>query len=243
MWFQSCLDALNNLGCSGYNGWVWRYDTAYYMIDPAGSNYQLSSSGNILKDNFAISEVPLVTNTDVLLSPGTYTIMVPATIDKQGVTYNFSKWEDSTTNPEREIAVSADATITAFYMVSTPTNNTTNKATVLASGTYTVTVTTPVTIDAVTYDFLKWEDNSTNPTRVVLLNQDTAITATYSLQYTSPVEPHVDPDEPNVNQSLLTQNMTESENTPANTPWVVGAWKPGAWEKTLLRKLIKENER
>ena len=51
----------------------------------------------------------------------------------------------------------------------------------LEEGTYTVTVPAQVTVDGQLYNFVSWEDGSTNPSRTINLTTDLSIIATYEL--------------------------------------------------------------
>jgi hypothetical protein len=57
------------------------------------------------------------TNRTVALAPATYTVTFPSTYTTGGVTYTFRVWEDASTNPARSVVLSADTTITAYYVV------------------------------------------------------------------------------------------------------------------------------
>jgi hypothetical protein len=53
------------------------------------------------------------TNVTMPLAPATYTVTMPVTFGA----YTFRKWEDNSTNPVRNVALNADTTITAYYVV------------------------------------------------------------------------------------------------------------------------------
>jgi len=110
--------------------------------------------------------------------------------------YNFSQWEDASTNPVRTISLTADMTIIATYVPvynltveSTPidginftidtTASTTNATVGLKEGNYTVTMPSTWMVGTDKYNFSQWEDASTNPVRTISLTADKTIIATY----------------------------------------------------------------
>jgi hypothetical protein len=72
------------------------------------------------------------TNTTIELSPNTYLVTVPAQVVSGVYTYNFTEWQDSSTNNSIIINFSANTTLTATYTditavivtIITPTNST-----------------------------------------------------------------------------------------------------------------------
>jgi PKD repeat protein len=132
--------------------------------------------------------------------------------------YNFVEWEDTTTNPVRIISLTSNTTITATYDLATEnytltvnslpivgvnftvgsTTYVTNQSVSLLEGPHTVTMPSTWMNGTDQYNFVEWEDNSTNPQRAILLTSNKTITATYELALTpvasfmfSPVEPIV----------------------------------------------------
>jgi hypothetical protein len=51
----------------------------------------------------------------------------------------------------------------------------------LAEGNYTITAPASVVAGGVTYNFVQWEDGTTNPVRTIALTADTTITTTYAI--------------------------------------------------------------
>jgi hypothetical protein len=72
------------------------------------------------------------TNTTIELSPNTYLVNVPAQVVSGVYTYNFTQWQDTSTNNTIIISLSANTTLTATYTditavivtIITPTNST-----------------------------------------------------------------------------------------------------------------------
>lgn len=59
---------------------------------------------------------------------------------------------------------------------------------VLEEGTYIITMPSQAAVNTETYNFVKWEDGSTNPTRTINLTEDMTLTATYEL---APTPKHI----------------------------------------------------
>ncbi len=188
---------------------------ATYQLE--GTEYLLTvSSGPITGIDFTVDGITNTTNWSGFLLDGSYTVSMPSTWTVGTDQYNFVKWEDSSTNPVRVVPLASNTTITATYapvhvltVESTPTDGidftvntttyTTNSSIGLIPGNYTVTMPSSWIVGADKYNFVAWEDNSTNPVRVVSLIFNTTITATYELTLApvasftfSPAEPIVD---------------------------------------------------
>lgn len=130
-------------------------------------------------------------NVSVTLPEGNHTVVVPTSIGK----YNFQKWEDNSTNPTRTLLLTADRTITAFFVevTRTLTVNTLpagispitvdGKAytgpVALTEGTHLVTVPATASIGTTNYAFKQWEDGSNSASRTFNLTADATLTATY----------------------------------------------------------------
>lgn len=107
--------------------------------------------------------------------------------------YRFAQWNDGNTNVTRTITVTADMTISAtFTSVETPLNKYTVRiltsdpelGTVSqVSGTYTegdkVTITATPAINA---NFVQWSDGNTSATRVITINQNLTLTASFAVK-------------------------------------------------------------
>ncbi len=87
--------------------------TATYELE----NYALSvNSEPVAGINFTVNGAPYATNWTDVLTQGNYTVVMPSTwTTSQGDVYNFSRWEDTSTNPSRTITLNSDVTITATY--------------------------------------------------------------------------------------------------------------------------------
>lgn len=79
----------------------------------------LNISSNLLGVSFSIvkgeSVMSYVTPWSGSLEEGTYQVVMPASIQVGTKTYNFSSWEDASTNPVRDIPLTADKTVTATF--------------------------------------------------------------------------------------------------------------------------------
>lgn len=120
------------------------------------------------------------TNWSGNIDEGTYQITAPATVQVSGRTYNFVKWEDDSTNLTREIELTADLEIAATYEDAGAGEYVTNWSSQLDDGTYQVTTPETVEIEGITYTFVKWNDESIDPVREIMLAANTEITATYA---------------------------------------------------------------
>jgi len=148
--------------------------------------------------NFTIDTTTYTTNCSVSLLKGDYTVAMPSTWMVGADEYNFKHWEDDSTDPVRTVSLTTNLTITATYVPvynltveSLPiggidftvdaTAYTTNATVELEEGSYTVAMPSAWMVGTDQYDFVEWENGSTNPVRVVSLTADTTITATYEL--------------------------------------------------------------
>ena len=107
--------------------------------------------------------------------------------------YRFAQWNDGNTNVTRTITVTADMTISAtFTSVETQLNKYTVRILTSdpelgmvsqVSGTYTegdkVTITATPAINA---NFVQWSDGNTNATRVITVNADITLTASFAIK-------------------------------------------------------------
>ncbi len=72
------------------------------------------------------------------------------------------------------------------------TTYTTNSSVSLAEGPYTVNMPSVWTVGPDQYEFVEWEDASTNPVRVISLTSNMTITATYELYVLRPISIYTD---------------------------------------------------
>lgn len=98
-----------------------------------------------------------------------------------------------TTTPLTGVSVTMDG-----VAASTPTAPTT-----LTEGNHVVAAPLTVQVGTDYYDFQKWEDGTTNPTRTVNLLSDKTLTATYLLRYVPPPPPPTPTPEPQTNVGAL----------------------------------------
>ena len=170
--------------------------TAYYEYAPV--THKLTVNSDPIADvEFTIDGVTHTTPWTGDLAEGSYTIEMPST---WGV-YNFYHWEDMSTNPTRTISLTADVTVTAYYVLApkywTLTVNSdamdgveftvdgvthiTPWSDTFVEGTYTIVMPSTWTVDTDEYVFDHWEDASTDPTRTISLASEVSITAYYVL--------------------------------------------------------------
>ena len=175
--------------------------TAYYEYAPVTHKLTVNSDP-ITGVEFTIDGVAHVTPWTGDLAEGSYTVVMPTTwTTTTGDVYNFDHWEDMSTEPTRTISLTADVTITAYYVLApkywTLTVNSepisgieftidlaihaTPWSDNLLEGTYTIVMPSEWTVDTDVYNFDQWEDGSTDPTRTISLTEDITITATYKL--------------------------------------------------------------
>ncbi|RLI46253.1 hypothetical protein DRO69_03470, partial [Candidatus Bathyarchaeota archaeon] len=209
-------------------------------------NYTLTvNSEPIAGVNFTIGSTTYLTNTSVSLLEGSYTVTMPSTWIVGADQYNFVKWENNSTNPTRVVSLTSNKTIIATYervlenytltVNSVPidgidftingTSYTTNKSISLLEGLYTVTMPSTWTVGTDQYNFVKWENNSTNPTRVVSLTSNTTITATYELALTPPVASFIfSPTEPIVGETVTfnASASADADGTIVSYSWDFG---------------------
>jgi len=172
----------------------------YITNTTTGPTHTLSvTSSPIIGVSFTLDGIGHTTPYSTNLNEGTHTVVMPSTITSGGTTYNFVKWEDGSSNPTRTVNLTTDMTLTAYYQAyssphtlninSSPisgvtfTINSTIASTPysasLNEGRYIIIMPSSAKISGVTYNFVKWEDNSTNSTRTVNLTTDMALTAYY----------------------------------------------------------------
>lgn len=127
------------------------------------------------------------------LLEGSHSVSCPSNIIIGSDTYNFSHWEDGSTNPTRSINLMGDATITAMYQLQAPpqytltislatTGGTTNPT----SGSYLYDENNSVEVSATPssgYNFDHWTldgvSYSSNPI-ILLMNKDRTLVAYFS---------------------------------------------------------------
>jgi hypothetical protein len=65
----------------------------------------------------SLSETTGITNSSISLAIGTYLVTVPLYAVSGGVSYNFTQWQDASTNTTLKVSLSTDTTITATYIL------------------------------------------------------------------------------------------------------------------------------
>lgn len=150
-----------------------------------------------------VDGVLYTTNIGADLPEGVHTLEAPASYSYNGI-WNFSHWEDNSTNLTRAITLSADTAITAYYVLSptpptahilnvgssisntpftvtggTQMSNVTPWSGTLDEGAYVILMPATALVSGQTYAFQQWDDGTTNPARTINLTQDTTIQATY----------------------------------------------------------------
>jgi len=147
---------------------------------------------------FDLSDIIGVTPWSKAVAEREYVLTMPFKVSTATKLYSFDHWENGSTDPVRTINLTTDTTVTAYYVeipahVLTVNSNpvsgiefTVNEATgftpyseLLEEDTYMVTMPSRAFVDGAAYDFLRWEDGSTELTRTVDLTSDMAITAFY----------------------------------------------------------------
>jgi len=182
--------------------------TAFFVEIPL--QYELTvNSDPVSGIDFTVDGSPHSTPWSDTLDEGSYTVVMPST---WGI-YDFIEWEDASTNPTRIISLTSDTTVTAYYepgaetytltVNSDPisgvdftvdgTPHTTSWSDDLVEGSHTVVMPSTWTVGEDVYDFDHWEDASTNPTRIISLTSNTAITAYYTLAPVAETVVAVDP--------------------------------------------------
>jgi PKD repeat protein len=186
--------------------------------------------------NFTIDATTYTTNRSVGLLEGSYTVTMPSTWMVGTDKYNFVEWEDNTTNPVRTVSLTANITITATYEIPTvyytltvesapidginftidTTTYTTNRSVGLPEENYTVTMPSTWMVGTDKYNFVEWEDNTTNPVRTVSLTANMTITATYELELIDPTASFTfSPTEPIVAETVAF-NASDSNDPDGN---------------------------
>jgi PKD repeat protein len=186
--------------------------------------------------DFTVDSASYTTNATVQLVEGDHTVTMPDLLMVGMDHYKFLKWEDDSTNRVRTINLTSNKTITATYELyvppvhtlaveSTPidginftidaTTYTTNRSVGLPEGNYTVTMPSTWMVDTDHYNFLKWEDDSTNRVRTINLTSNKTITATYELELDPTASFRFSPTEPIVAETV-TFNASAS-NDPDGT--------------------------
>lgn len=134
------------------------------------------------------------------VSEGLHIISALSKCYVNGVPYRFLKWEDGSTNSTRTINIVSDISIIAYYQeipiysvtfTSNPVTGiafgvdqkvyTTPYSGMFEEGTYTLEMPSRAVVNGATYDFVRWEDGSTEPTRIVEVTGDTTLIAYYKL--------------------------------------------------------------
>ena len=87
-----------------------------YFSNTAPQNQLTVNSDPISDIEFTVDDITHSTNWSDFLDEGSYTIEMPSTWTDGSDLYNFDQWEDDSTNPTRTVTLTADQTITAYYV-------------------------------------------------------------------------------------------------------------------------------
>lgn len=117
--------------------------------------------------------------------------------------------------------VSPSATITVTEPV-TVINGTTNQSFELPAGTYEITMPAQATVNGTTYNFLQWENNSTNPVRTVVLSANATVTATYTASVPTLTASPNGPYTPHINTSQYFSGSASGGLPPYSWLWNFG---------------------
>ena len=139
--------------------------------------------------NISVSADPTIGGS-VALSPagGTYVEGSSVTLTATANTgYNFTQWSDGETANPRTVTVTDDASYVAQFALQqfsiTVNANPAEGGIVTGGGTYNYKSTATLTATPNTgYEFVEWNDHSTNATRMVTVTADAEYTATFQLQ-------------------------------------------------------------
>lgn len=150
------------------------------------------------------------------VAEGNHNVSVPSWLDRE-IEYVFKEWEDGSTSPSRIVNVTSDTEIIVTYeevkpqpreltIQAEPINvpvkvdnalvGDTPITVAVEEGSHLVEIPSELDIDGLRYRFVKWEDDSTDPKRVVEVLSDMIIKATYE-EIPPPV--HTLVIEPNIN--------------------------------------------
>jgi hypothetical protein len=108
---------------------VWPYPCTFYPtadastwgdvhLAPLGPTTQYTLTVNsvpISGISYTIDSIPAMTGTPVTLNNGSHTIFMPSTITSGSDSYQFTYWEDSSTNRVRTIDLQTNTALTATY--------------------------------------------------------------------------------------------------------------------------------
>ncbi|UCG36302.1 MAG: hypothetical protein JSV64_06730 [Candidatus Bathyarchaeota archaeon] len=175
---------------------------AYYVYSPLAIYDLTVNSSPISGVNFTVDGTSNMTSWTGNFSDGAHLLTMPHIWTEGEDYYIFDRWEDVhiPATPTRIVTLAADTTVTAYYIYvpvprtltvnSTPFSNvdftvdgvpySTPWSGVLSEGDHTVVMNSTWTIGEDFYIFSKWEDASTNATRIISLTSNTNITANYT---------------------------------------------------------------
>lgn len=173
--------------------------TAFYE-----EGFTLAISSTPINVDFIINQAAVRTPFNQTLLKAEYLVTMPETV----ANYKFKQWNDESTNRMRVINLNVDTSLTAIYEVLPPvTHNlvitsspiegvlltvdgyqysTPTQPLALQEGAHIIVAPSNLLVDSNIYNFVQWEDGSTNPTRTVSLLTDMTITCTYQLQTPPP---------------------------------------------------------
>jgi len=161
--------------------------------------------------DFTVDGASHSTSWSGILPEGSHTVVMPSNWMVGEDLYIFNEWEDASTNSTHTVSLTANKIITAYYVYVPPAQyqltvnsdpiidvdftldgetNTTTWSGFLDAGSYTVVMPSTWTTDGSDlYVFDHWEDNSTSPTRTIMLTSNKIITAYYVAETVVAVDP------------------------------------------------------
>ena len=109
------------VGVSAVSVFIW-----WYTQRTPTHNFRIQSTP-ITGVQFTKNGVTRVTYYFETHEEGVYTIVMPASVTVGTDVYNFSQWEDGSTDPTRTVNLTADMTLTVTYVLASPLYNTYSK--------------------------------------------------------------------------------------------------------------------
>jgi len=115
VWFQTYEDGWDAGNADDFTLKIRTYEGA-----PTPTHILSVGSSPVTGVSFTLDGVSHATNYTAVLNEGDHTVAMPSTVTQGGTTYNFTNWEDGSTNPARTLSLIANMTITAYYEVAPP---------------------------------------------------------------------------------------------------------------------------
>lgn len=101
----------------GASATVFVDDLVVSATQPPTPSYLLSiDTTPVTGVSFSLDGLEKTTPYSADLDVGSYTIIMPSSVSSGGITYTFSKWNDDSTNPQKTITLTSDASLTATYV-------------------------------------------------------------------------------------------------------------------------------